>query len=131
MIRIAFASLLVLHGIAHGVGLAASWQLGEFRDAPLDTTLLGGRLDVGVAGTRAIGVLWLLTGLGFAAAAVGVWRGAEWWIPVTAGVAAASLLLSVLGWPEARIGIPLNLAILAGLFFVIRSGGSATSGLLP
>lgn len=120
MIRIAFALFLVLHGIAHGVGFAGSWQLGEFRDTPLDTTLLGGRLDVGVAGIRAVGVLWLLTGLAFVACSVGVWRSLEWWPSVTTGVAVASLVMSVLGWPEARIGVAVNVAILVGLWITGR-----------
>ena len=50
MIRLAFAIFLALHGIAHGVGFASSWRLGEFEDAPRDTTVLGGRFDVGTAG---------------------------------------------------------------------------------
>lgn len=113
--RMAFAVFLLLHGIAHGVGFVGSWQLGEFRAAPLDTTLLGGRLDIGVAGIRAVGILWLVTGLAFAVCAVGVWRSLEWWPSVTSGVVIFSLVMSVLGWPGARIGVALNLAILVGL----------------
>lgn len=120
MIRFAFAVFLVLHGIAHGVGFAGAWRLGEFRDAPLDTTLLAGRLDVGVAGMRAVGILWLLTGILFAVVGVGVWRSAPWWPPLTAGVAAFSLVMSVLGWPEARIGVALNVAILVALWLTSR-----------
>lgn len=116
----AFAVFLALHGIAHGVGFAGSWQLGEFRDAPLDTTLLGGRLDVGLAGIRAMGILWLLTGLAFAVCAVGVWRNLEWWPSGTTGVAIFSLVMSVMGWPEARIGVALNVAILIGLWVTGR-----------
>lgn len=114
--RTAFAVFLLLHGIAHGIGFAASWQLGEFRDAPRHTTLLGGRIDIGVAGIRAMGILWLLTGLAFAVCVVGVWRSLEWWPSVTTGVVIFSLVMSVLGWPEARIGVALNLAILIGLW---------------
>lgn len=120
MIRIAFAVFLVLHGIAHGVGFAGAWQLGEFRDAPLDTTLLGGRVDVGVVGVRTMGVLWLLTAIAFVGAGISVWRGSEWWPSFTAGVAVFSLAMSVLGWPDARIGVAVNLAILIGLWLTGR-----------
>lgn len=41
MLRIAFAVFLALHGVAHLVGFAGSFQLGEFKGKPLDTTLLG------------------------------------------------------------------------------------------
>ena len=122
MIRIAFAVFLVLHGIAHGVGFAAAWRLGEFGDAPLDTTLLAGRLDVGVAGIRAVGILWLLTGLAFVVAAFGVWRKAGWGLAVTTAVAVVSLGMSILGLPEARIGVAINTLILAVLVFMGRVG---------
>jgi len=119
-LRIGFAVLLLLHGIAHGVGFAGSWQLGEFREAPLDTTLLAGRVDVGVVGIRAMGILWLLTGLAFAVAALGVWRSWEWWPPFTMGVVLLSLVMCILGWPAARIGVALNVAILVGLWMAGR-----------
>lgn len=115
MIRIAFAIFLALHGFAHGVGFAGSWQLGDFRDTPLDTTLLARRVDVGVLGIRIVGVLWLLTGLSFVVAAVGVGRNSGWWPVATAGAALVSLAMSILGLPEARIGIAINVLILAGL----------------
>lgn len=122
MIRIAFAVFLVLHGIAHGVGFASAWRLGEFREAPLDTTLLAGRLDVGAAGIRVVGVLWLLTGAAFVVAAVGVWRDAAWWLPVTASVAVVSLAISILGLPEARIGVVIEVLLLSALLFLGRAG---------
>ena len=118
MIRIAFAIFLVLYGIAHGVGFAGSWQLGDFRDAPLDTTLLAGRIDVGVVGIRIVGTLWLLTGVSFVVAAIGVGRNAGWWPVATAGAALVSLAMSILGLPEARIGVAINVLILAGLAFM-------------
>lgn len=121
MIRIAFAVFLVLHGIAHGVGFASAWRLGEFRDAPPDTTLLAGRLDVGGSGMRVMGVLWLVTGAAFVLAAAGVWRDAAWWLPVTASVAVVSLAMSILGLPEARIGVVIDVLILASLLFMGRA----------
>jgi len=115
MWRIAFAVFLFLHGFAHQVGFLASWQVREFRDAPLDTTVLSRRLDVGIAGMRALGIGWLLTGLAFELAAVAVWREWEGWPSYTAALAAVSLGLSALAWPKAWIGVFLNLAILVGL----------------
>lgn len=111
--RIAFVVLLALHGFAHQAGFLAAWQLREFRHTSLETTLLSGRIDVGVAGIRTMGILWLVTGLTFMiAAGVGVWRRPDWWLALTAGVAGLSLALSVLGWPAARIGVVVNLAVL-------------------
>lgn len=116
MLRILFAVFLILHGIAHQVGFLAAWQLWEFKEAPLHTILLAGRIDVGLAGIRVIGILWLLTGLAFLACAVGVWRDLAWWPALTTGVVLVSLVMSVLGWPDARIGVGVNLVILMGLW---------------
>lgn len=118
--RIAFAVFLVLHGVAHGVGFAAPWQLGDFADTPVDTTLLGGRVDVGVTGARAMGVVWLLTGLTFVVAAAGLWTARPWWSQLTAGVVIVSLALSLLAWPGSRIGVAVNLAVLGVLVLGAR-----------
>jgi len=118
--KILFAAFLVLHGVAHGVGFASAWRLGDFAGQPLDTTLLNGGVDVGVTGIRAMGVLWLLTGLTFVAAGLGLATGRPWWAPLTAGVLAASLAMCVLAWPEARIGVAVNLVVLGVLAVGLR-----------
>lgn len=113
--RFAFAILLVLHGIAHLVGFLTAWGVVEPEGEAPATTILAGRIDLGRAGARAMGVLWLLAGAAFAVAATGVWWDLAWGYPLTAGTAGASLLLSALHWPQARIGVAVNLAILIGL----------------
>lgn len=120
--RIALAIFLFLHGVAHGVGFAASFQLGDFREKPVDTTILGGTVDVGLAGARTLGVVWLLTGLAFAFAASIVWRDGTGWPALVAGAAGVSFVMSVLGWPQAKAGVFINLALLAGLVTSGRLG---------
>lgn len=114
--RIALAVLFVLHGIAHAVGFVVPWRLMEVDEAPYTTTLLAGTLDVGDVGIRLVGVLWLVTGLTFVVSGAGAWMMKTWWLEVSTVAAVASLLLSVLGWPEARMGAALNVVILAALF---------------
>lgn len=114
--RIALAVLFVLHGIAHGVGFVVPWRLMEVEEASYTTTLLAGTLDVGDVGIRLVGVLWLVTGLSFVVSGAGAWMMKTWWLEVSTVAAVASLLLSVLGWPEARMGAALNVVILAALF---------------
>jgi hypothetical protein len=113
MMRGLFAVFLLLHGAAHLVGFAGSWRLSS--EIPYHTTLLGGRLDAGDAGIRLLGVLWLLTALAFAAAAGAVLFESTLWRGLTLAVAGASLMLSALHWPEARVGVALNVAIIAGI----------------
>jgi hypothetical protein len=109
----------LLHAFAHLVGVAASWRLGT--RVPHKTTVLSGRVDLGGPGARVFGALWLLAALAFAAAAAGVWAAHPAWLPLTLGATALSLVLSVLAWPEARIGVGIDLAILAGLVVAHRT----------
>ena len=110
--RIVLAVLFVLHGLAHGVGFAVPWKLIESEDVTYRTTLLSGHLDVGDVGIRLVGILWLLVGLAFVATGVGAWLGQGWWLRGAVAVAGVSLAMCVLGWPEARAGAALNVAIL-------------------
>ena len=110
--RIALAVLMAFHGVAHLVGFAVPWGLVKPPGGTRKTTILGGRANLGSAGIRAYGVLWLLTGAAFVACAVGAVTGLHWWIHWTPWVAFASLLLSLLSWPESRIGVVVNLVIL-------------------
>lgn len=120
--RVALAVLMTLHGFAHLVGFLIPWQLGPVR-AAYKTTLFGGNIDVGGGGIRAVGVFWLLGALGFWVAAAGAAAGRPWWVPLTIFVALYSLSLSLIDWPDARIGVFVNLALL-GVVLVSRQYGS-------
>lgn len=112
--RIALAILLALHGLAHLVGFAVPWRIAK--SAPYSTTLLSGHVDLGHAGIRAYGILWLLLAIAFMLAAAGAATDRAEWIPLAIGASIASLALSVLSWPDSRIGVPVNLAILGVVF---------------
>jgi hypothetical protein len=74
MIRRIAAVVLALHGAAHTVGFVATFQLGDYAGKAVDTTLLWGRLDIGLPATQA-GIGWLLLAA-FVACAVMIWRDA-------------------------------------------------------
>jgi hypothetical protein len=118
--RIALGILFMLHGIAHLVGFVVPWRIGTIEGATYTTRILSGRVDLGDAGIRAFGVLWLALAVGFAAAALGTWAAKSWWVPAAAVLSCVSLAASVLGWPDARIGVPVNLAILIILLLGTR-----------
>lgn len=112
--RFALASLLIVHGVAHLVGFVVPWKLVSTAEVPYRTTILGGMTDVGDVGARAIGVVWLLTGLAFAllgGAVLAGWNVRVWMFPMLA----LSIVLCAVGWPEARIGIIVNAVLLATL----------------
>jgi hypothetical protein len=112
------AIVLVLHGCAHLVGFAGAWQLTD--DIPYKTTLLGGAVDVGAAGIRAFGLLWLAAALAFVVAGIAVLLRASWWPAYTVITAAASLLLCVLALPDAQVGAAFNAVLLGFLFTGMR-----------
>ncbi len=113
--QIVLAILLALHGVAHWVGFVVAWRLTAFEEMPYDTTLLAGRIDVGDAGIRVVGVLWLLTGIAFLVVAAGAVGHKAWWPSAALAVTVVSIAMSILGWPDSRIGVYLNLGILAAL----------------
>jgi hypothetical protein len=113
--RFLIAFGLVAHAVAHLVGVVAAWRVATLDEMPYRTTLLAGRLDVGDGGMRVAGGLWLMAAIGFAVAAAAIVAGLPWALRLTATMAAASLILCVGGWPEARIGLFVNLAILIAL----------------
>lgn len=110
---IAFALFLLLHGFAHLVGFAGPWGLATSLSP--QTTLLAGRISTGPVALRVLGVIWLGGSLAFTLAAVGVLRHAAWWPSFTFGAAVASLLLCIVSLPESKIGIPVNIAIIAAV----------------
>ena len=123
--RYLLAAFLLAHGFAHLVGLAGSWQLGT--GVPHKTTLLSGRLDLGEAGIRLFGVVWLIGALAFAAAGAALILDTPNWTPIALAAAAFSLVISVLALPDARVGVWINVGLLGFVGLAARfhwlSGG--------
>jgi hypothetical protein len=117
--RLALAVLLVAHGVAHLVGFVSSWNLATLAELPYKTVVFSGRVDVGDAGIRVMGVLWLLAALAFLVAAFAVATETGWAVRFTLAAVIASLILCVVGWPDARIGVAVNV----GLALLIATGG--------
>ena len=113
--RIAIAIAMVLHGAAHLVGFAESWPTARTHRAPLKTTVLGGRLDLGAAGARLGGLLWLLTALAFGLVAAEAVINTDGWASMALVTAVASFVLSVVWWPESRVGVAVNAVLIAVL----------------
>jgi hypothetical protein len=115
MAKYALGVLLIVHGIAHLVGFLVPWRIGHLEGAVYRTTLLGGAIDIGDSGARIVGLLWLGTAVLVAAAGVAVLAAYGSWRALTTTALIVSLVLSVLGWPDSRIGVAVNVALLAWL----------------
>jgi len=110
--RMILATLLLGHGVAHVVGFAVPWKLVISSEVPYRTTVAGGFVDIGPAGVRLVGILWLLVAVAFVSVAAGVLQHATWWYRESLAIVMVSLVLCILGWPESRPGMVANLLIL-------------------
>ena len=117
--RFALALLMGLHGIVHLAGFADSFHLTAATDLPYKTTLLGGRVDLG-GGIRVMGILWLALSAVFVVVAAGTALNTTWWVNAAGITVTISLVMTLLEMPQARIGVLINLAILAALFISYR-----------
>lgn len=115
MMHVALIGVLVAHGIAHLPGFAVPWQLITSTELPYRTTVLAGRVDIGDAGVRAVGLAWAVAAAAFIALAWSLWAGLPWTRTLIACAVAFSLVLCAAGWPDARIGVAANILILAML----------------
>ena len=117
MIKILFAVFLFLHGIAHLVGFVVPWRIMRVEEMPYKTTLLAGKIDVGDWGIKATGLIWFILATGFFLLGLNVFF--KWYegevIPYILSL--LSLVMCVLGWPDAKIGIAANLFIVSFLIW--------------
>ena len=125
--RITFAAFLLLHGIAHLVGFLNPFGLAPARapgqpPPPRPDALFDGKILIGDAAARSLGLVWLLIAIVFAFVAVGVVRDASWWPATLAAAAVASLAMSVAFWPAARIGVWIDAVLLAALAVLLAVG---------
>ncbi len=129
--RAVLTVVFVVHGLIHVLGFAVYWKLATIEGLSYGNRLLSGSLEVGEAGARVFGLLWLVAAVGFVVAGVAVLLLRPWWRPLTFGVALLSLAITVLGWPDSWFGVLVNLAILAYLFVGGKRGwlpGAVTVG---
>lgn len=121
-IRLLLSVVLVAHGVAHLVGFVSSWRLMTLPELPYRTTVLGGLVDLGDAGIRIVGVLWLITGVSFVLSAWAVYSEAPWWLSVTTFAFGASIVLCAVGLPDSRLGFVANALVLGLAAVALRWG---------
>jgi len=128
--RSVLSVLFIIHGIAHLPGFLVPWRLAAPAEMPYTTTVLGGTADLGPVGIRVVSIVWLFAALAFVVAGVATFLDDAAWRTLAVAATLASLALTVLGWPYSRIGLGLNLLLLAYLFAGAKlgwlPGGSAS-----
>ena len=113
--RMILAALFIGHGVAHVVGFAVPWRLVTSSEVPYRTTVAGGLVDIGPAGVRLIGIVWLFVAVALVSIAAGVLQHTSWWYREAIVILIVSSALCLLGWPDSRPGIVANVLILAVL----------------
>jgi hypothetical protein len=108
-LRIAFPTLVGLHGLIHLVGPANAfgWVDVEQIHTPISAT---------------VGVVWLAVAVLFALTAVALLVGATWWwYPALPGILASQALI-VMTWSDAKFGTIVNLTIAVPVFITAMDG---------
>ena len=113
MARVLAGGFLALHGIAHAAGFTATWRLAASPENPYTTAIFNGALDVGDAGIRLIGALWMVAAAAMFGAAVAVWTGSQHAVSAVVAATVFSLAMCLVGLPAAQIGAAIDVAILA------------------
>ena len=116
MLKLAVGAFFVLHGLVHLLWFVVLWRITTVDGLPYSTTVLAHRIDVGDTGIRVVGLLWLVATLGWVAAGLGLIFLVPWWQGLTIAVALFSSALCILGLPEAKYGLLINLIVIALLF---------------
>lgn len=116
-------AILAIHGLIHLLGTIVYLRLAEIDGFAFKTTLVAGRVDVGEAGIRMFGVLWILPAAGFLVGAAGLWFGWWWWLPTVVASTIVSLMLTTADWTIAFAGAIVDIAIvILTIVAVVRSG---------
>jgi hypothetical protein len=107
---VAFAALLVVHGLIHMLGVAKAFGWAELPQLAQPISQM-------------FGALWLLAALLFFAAAVTLFIWPRWWWAVGACAILISMVLVVYFWSDARFGAIANAAVFAGIVFGFLAHG--------
>jgi hypothetical protein len=113
--QIALAVILLGHGFAHLPGFLVPWQIARLKEMPYKTTVLADSVNIGDQGVRMVGILWLIAALTFVMSSIGVLARFPGWQSATLIATVFSFFLCIAGWPEARIGVFVNMVIVVFL----------------
>jgi hypothetical protein len=119
--RIVVGLFLLGHAVAHLPGFLVNLRLRSFPELPFRTTVFSGSVDVGEAGIKVVGLAWLILAIALGVLAIAAFMRVPWWEPLAYVTIALSIVLCLLGWPDARVGVFANLVILMMIFFGTRA----------
>lgn len=106
MLRTLFAMLLFVHGLLHVLGFLKQWQLAT-------VSQLSGKALISLSDetSKLLGLVWLLSCLGFLLAMVSCLLQRDWWLIVAAISVVLSQSLIIIYWSDAHAGTLVNVCI--------------------
>ncbi len=116
MFKIIVSTFFTFHGLVHLIGFFVNWQIISVESMPYATTVLAHKVEVGTTGIRIVGLLWVVAPGLWIAAGIGLMALAPWWLAITYVALLFSTVMCILGWPDARFGILINILIVLFLF---------------
>ena len=112
MLRIIFASILVIHSLLHLIGVSKEWTTGPYGQRS-DETLVNTSGNT----SKITGAVWLLASILFLSGAAGFLLQKDWyWIPAAVALLISQILIMV-DWQDAKYGTIVNIAILVVVVF--------------
>jgi len=113
MIKVIFASVLIIHGLIHLMGFVKASQLVKINQ--LTQTI-----------RKPIGLLWLISALLFITAAIIFLLKNDWWWMIAVPALVFSQLLIIMYWQNTKYGTIANVIILVGIIIGYGAWGFNT-----
>jgi hypothetical protein len=118
MLMYVIALALIMHGLAHAAGFAASWSANSAGFSSRPSILPSGIVLHSPVG-RAFGLLWLVAMVGLVGAGLGLVFHQPWW-PALAIAAAVISLVAIVPWwntvpPGAKVGAAFDVLLVLAL----------------
>ncbi|MCU7491946.1 MAG: hypothetical protein HF310_10650 [Ignavibacteria bacterium] len=107
MLKFIFSFIVFMHGFIHLLGFLKEWKISEVKELTGKTLF-----PMTAAMAKAAGLLWLLTCILFAAAAISyLMKQGWWWIPASVALIVSQALI-ITYWHDAKFGTIANVIIL-------------------
>ena len=90
---------ILVHGVGQSMGFLESWQIAVMNpQAEVDYRGLLGTIGANDMVVRSVGLLFVVTMIGFLATMYGVYQGLKWWRPMITVMSVLSLVIFSLWW---------------------------------
>jgi hypothetical protein len=127
VLRIILAAVLTVHGLVHLIGFVVTWRITEVAGFSAETLATWGRVSLGDAGAKWIGIGWLLSALGLTLSAIYIGQGAPVGLLLMCLSAALSSVLCIGAAPVANAGFVMDVILLCTAVVLQTGAGRAAA----